>query len=160
MRPRLAAIVLGIAFTVAGWSPTSAQPAPKIRIGLDVRSEGQAARDAAGARLQDEVRRGLEAIGDVQIVPTNDATRIVWIVAGATAGSTAASVIVTEHYDRETLMVIGIEDDDTAARMMSLQIVNDHQIFTGADGAEVARRIVAALNGGVLARLRSVRPKP
>jgi hypothetical protein len=159
MRPRLAAIALGIALAVAGWSPASAQPAPKMKIGLEVRTEGQAARDAAGSRLHDDVRRGLEAIGDIQIVPTKDATRIVWIVAGATAGSTAASVIVTEHYDRETLMVIGIEDDDTAARMMTLQIVNDHQIFTGAEGADVARRIVAALNGGVLARLRSVRPK-
>ena len=156
MRPLLAAIAL----TVAGWSPASAQPAPKIKIGLDVRTEGQAARDAAESRLQDDVRRGLEAIGDVQIVPTSDAARTVWIVAGAAAGSTAASVIVTEHYDRETLMVIGIEDDDTAARMMSLQIVNDHQIFTGADGADVVRRIVAALNGGVLARVRSLRPKP
>lgn len=156
MRPLLAAIAL----VVAGWSPASAQPAPKITIGLEVRTEGQAARNAAGSRLHDAVRSGLEAIGDVQIVATNDATRIVWIVAGATAGSTAASVIVTEHYDRETLMVIGIEDDDTAVRMMSLQIVNDHQIFTGADGADVARRIVTAVNGGVLARLRSLRPKP
>jgi hypothetical protein len=69
-------------------------------------------------------------------------------------------MIVTERYDRETLMVLGIEDDDTAARMMALQIVNDHQIFTGADGSDVARRIVAAVNGGILARLRSVRPKP
>src|SRR5262245_8453614 len=155
MRPLLAAIALA----VVGWSPASAQPAPKIKIALEVRSEGQAARDAAGSRLHDEVRRGLDTIGDVQIVPTNDATRIVWIVAGATSGSTAASVIVTEHYDRETLMVIGIEDDDTAARMMTLQIVNDHQIFTGADAPDVARRIVAALNSGVLARLRSVRPK-
>jgi hypothetical protein len=44
--------------------------------------------------------------------------------------------------------------------MMALQIVNDHQIFTGADGSEVARRIVAAVNGGILARLRAVRRKP
>jgi hypothetical protein len=161
MKPPLAALALlltGLAGTLAGTvCPASAQTAPKIKIALEVRSEGQPARDAAGARLHDDVRRGLEAIGDVQLVPSSDAVRIVWIVTGA--GSSAASMIVTERYDRETLMVLGIEDDDTAARMMALQIVNDHQIFTGADGSEVARRIVAALNGGVLARLRAVRPK-
>ena len=161
MKPPLAALALlltGLAGTLAGTvCPASAQTAPKIKIALEVRSEGQPARDAAGARLHDDVRRGLEAIGDVQLVPSSDAVRIVWIVAGA--GSSAASMIVTERYDRETLMVLGIEDDDTAARMMALQIVNDHQIFTGADGSEVARRIVAALNGGVMARLRAVRPK-
>ena len=63
-------------------------------------------------------------------------------------------MLVTERYDRETLMVLGIEDDDTANRMMALQIVNDHQIFTGADAADVAKRLVAALNAGILARLR------
>jgi hypothetical protein len=76
----------------------------------------------------------------VQLVASSDAVRIVWIVAGTGGGTSAASMIVTERYDRETLMVLGIEDDDTAARMMALQIVNDHQIFTGADGSEVARR--------------------
>jgi len=163
MKPPLAALALlltGLAGTLAGTTcPASAQTAPKIRIALEVRSEGQPARDAAGARLYDDVRRGLEAIGDVQLVPSSEAVRIVWIVAGADAGSPAASMIVTERYDRETLMVLGIEDDDTAARMMALLIVNDHQIFTGADGSEVARRIVAAVNGGILARLRAVRPK-
>ena len=162
MKPPLAALALfltGLAGTLAGTvCPASAQTAPKLRIALELRSEGQPARDAAGARLHDDVRRGLEAIGDVQLVPSSDAGRIVWIVAGA--GSSAASMIVTERYDRETLMVLGIEDDDTAARMMALQIVNDHQIFTGADGSDVARRIVAALNGGILARLRAGRPKP
>ncbi len=164
MKPPLAALALlltGLAGTLAGTvCPASAQTAPKIKIALEVRSEGQPARDAAGARLHDDVRRGLEAIGDVQLVPSSEAVRIVWIVAGASAGSSAASMIVTERYDRETLMVLGIEDDDTAARMMALQIVNDHQIFTGADGSDVARRIVAALNGGILARQRAVRPKP
>ena len=163
MKPPLAALALlltGLAGTLAGTTcPASAQTAPKIKIALEVRSEGQPARDAAGTRLHDDVRRGLEAIGDVQLVPGSEAVRIVWIVAG-TGGTSAASMIVTERYDRETLMVLGIEDDDTAARMMALQIVNDHQIFTGADGSEVARRIVAAVNGGILARLRAVRPKP
>ena len=158
MKPLMAAIALLVA-GLAPASPAAAQTAP-IKIALDVRSEGQAARDTAGSRLNDDVRRGLEAIGDVQLVPANEALRIVWIVAATGAGATAASMIVTERYDRETLMVLGIEDDDTAARMMALQIVNDHQIFTGSDGSEVARRIVAAINGGILARLRAVRPKP
>jgi len=160
MKPPLAALALLLTGLAGTCSPASAQTAPKIKIALEVRSEGQPARDAAGARLHDDVRRGLEAIGDVQLVPGSEAVRIVWIVAGAGAGSSAASMIVTERYDRETLMVLGIEDDDTAARMMALQIVNDHQIFTGADSSEVARRIVAAVNGGILARLRAVRPKP
>jgi hypothetical protein len=164
MKPPLAAIALlltALAGTLAGTvCPAAAQTAPTIKIALEVRSEGQPARDAAGARLHDDVRRGLEAIGDVQLVPSSVAVRIVWIVAGTGGGTAAASMIVTERYDRETLMVLGIEYDDTAARMMALQIVNDHQIFTGADGSEVARRIVAAVNGGILARLRAVRPKP
>ena len=68
-------------------------------------------------------------------------------------------MMITERYDRETLMVLGIEDDDMAARMMALQIVNDHQIFTGSDRADLARRIVASIDTGVLARLRAVPPK-
>ena len=158
MRPPIAAMV----FIAAACTPAFAQTAPaapRIRIALEVRSEGQAARDAAGTRLHDDVRRGLDAIGDVQIVPAAEAARIIWIVAGAASGTSAASMIVTERYDRETLMVLGIEDDDTAARMMALQIVNDHQIFTGADPSDVARRVVAALNGGILARQRAMRPK-
>jgi hypothetical protein len=160
MKPLIAAIALLVAGLAATVCPASAQTASKIKIALEVRSEGQAARDAAGSRLNDDVRRGLETIGDVQLVPATEAVRIVWIIAGTRAGSSAASMVVTERYGRETLMVLGIEDDETAARMMSLQIVNDHQIFTGADGPEVARRIVAAVDGGILARLRAVRPKP
>lgn len=81
------------------------------------------------------------------------------IVAGVGAGPYAASVLVTERHDRETLMILGIEDDDLAARMMALRIVNDHQLFTGADLADMARRIIASLNTGILARLRAIRPK-
>lgn len=67
-----------------------------------------------------------------------------------------ASLLVTERYDRETLMVLGIEDDDLAGRMMRLQIVNEHQGFAGADLADIGRRIVATLNDGVFAALRSI----
>jgi len=76
------------------------------------------------------------------------------VLAGEGGGLYAASVLVTERYDRETLMVLGIEDDDTANRMMALQIVNDHQIVTGTDVSDVAKRLVASLNTGILARLR------
>ena len=69
-------------------------------------------------------------------------------------------MMVTERYDRETLMVLGIEDDDMAFKMMALQIVADHQIFTGRDTADLARRIVASLNTGVFARLRALPPRP
>jgi hypothetical protein len=68
--------------------------------------------------------------------------------------------MVTERYDRETLMVLGIEDDDMAHRMMALQIVADHQIFTGRSTADLGRRIVTAIDTGVLARLRRLPPKP
>jgi hypothetical protein len=57
-------------------------------------------------------------------------------------------------------MVLGIEDDDMAFRMMALRIVTDHQIFTGRNLPELAKRIVTAVNSGVLARLRELRPKP
>jgi hypothetical protein len=150
----LAAILIGMP------SLAPAQPAEKITVVLDARTEGRATADAAAARLLAGVRRGLEAIGDVEVVAPELARRTIWIVTGATPGSSAASVIVTERYDRETLMVLGIEDDDMAHRMMALQIVVDHQIFTGRDPAALAKRILAALNDGIFARLRTLRPKP
>jgi hypothetical protein len=122
---------------------------------LEVRTEGRGSRDEFATRLYRDVRRGLEATGDIEVVPQDRSRRIIWIVAGAAAAPYAASVIFTERYDRETLMVLGIEDDDMAERMMALQIVNDHQIFTGREPAELARRIVASLNDGVLAKLRA-----
>jgi hypothetical protein len=146
--------MLAIALVCAA-APAVAQPADKIQLVLDVRSEGLPSADATATRLRDEVRRGLAAIADVELVAADGARRIVWIVTGTTAGSVAASVIVTERYDRETLMVLGIEDDDMAHRMMALQIVADHQIFTGATTAAVAKRIVAAIDQGALARFRA-----
>ena len=155
MKPLIAAVVLLAAAT----GPAHAQSAQKIKVALDARSEGRAARDSTDIRLLDDVRRGLEAIGDVELVPPDQARRMIWIVAGATAGFYAASVLVTERYDRETLMVLGIEDDDMAERMMALQMVNDHQIFTGADIGDLGKRIVSAVNTGILARLRALPPK-
>lgn len=141
-------------------SDAPAQPAETITVMLDARTEGRATRDPAATRLLAEVRRGLEALGDVEVVPRELARRTIWIVTGAATGPLAASVIVTERYDRETLMVLGIEDDDMAERMMALQIVVDHQIFTGRDAAALAKRIVTAVNDGIFTRLRSLKPKP
>lgn len=155
MKPLIAAVVCLLAVS----SPAAAQPAAKITIAVEARTEGKTVPEGPGARLFDEVRRGLEAIADVRILPPEQAGRIVWIIVGAGAGPYAASVLITERHDRETLMVLGIEDDDMAARMMALRIVNDHQIFTGADLGDIARRIVDSLNSGILARLRAVRPK-
>jgi hypothetical protein len=157
VKPYLTAIVLTLVLT-----PTLAvaQPRPRIRIALESRSEGRPDGDATAARLLAGVRRGFAAIEDVDVVSSDESRRTIFIVAGTTPGTTAASVIVTERYDRETLMVLGIEDDDMAYRMMALQIVSDHQIFTGHDTAEVARRIVRAINTGVFARLRSLPPRP
>jgi hypothetical protein len=141
-------------------SPAPAQPAAKISVTLDVRTEGLATRDEAAGRLLGEVQRGLETLSDVEVAPRDLARRTIWIVTGATPGSHAASVIVTERYDRETLMVLGIEDDDMAERMMALQIVVDHQIFTGRDQTALAKRIVTSINDGIFARLRTLKPKP
>jgi hypothetical protein len=134
-----------------------------IIVALEVRSEGRGTRDELATRLMDEVRKGLEASGDIEVNPRVPAparpNRIVWIVSGTAGPPYAASMMVTERYDRETLMVLGIEEDDIAERMMTLQIVNDHQIFTDADPAALARRIVVSLNEGILGRLRAVKKK-
>jgi hypothetical protein len=148
---------LGFFIVLALASAAHAQPPDKIRIFLDARSEGKGSRDEAAAQLFASVRSGLEGLKDVEFVPRDLARRIIWIVTGTTPGTYAASVIVTERYDRETLMVLGIEDDDMASRMMALQIVNDHQIFTGPDLAALARRIVAAVDEGVLRKIRSAK---
>jgi hypothetical protein len=154
-------LMLTLAAMLIGAAPMLlAQPAETITVVLDVRSEGRASRDEAATRLLGDVRRGLEAISDVEVVPREQARRIIWIVTGTTPGPYAASVIVTERYDRETLMVLGIEDDDMAERMMALQIVVDHQIFTGRDPAALATRIVASINDGIFATLRTLKPKP
>ncbi|MGH9141096.1 MAG: hypothetical protein ACRD2I_08140 [Vicinamibacterales bacterium] len=150
----LAAWLVGIA------APALAQLAEPIAVVLDVRSEGRPTRDAVATRLLGQVQSGLEAISDVEVVPPEHARRTIWIVTGATPTPLAASVIVTERYDRETLMVLGIEDDDMAERMMALQIVVDHQIFTGRDSAALAQRIVAAVNDGIFAKLRTLKAKP
>ena len=156
MKSILVAAVMVIGVSI----PVRAQPAERITVMLDARTEGRATRDEAATRLLDAVRRGLEALADVDVVPRELARRTIWIVTGATAGPLAASVIVTERYDRETLMVLGIEDDDMAERMMALQIVVDHQIFTGRDAAALAPRIVTAINDGIFAKLRTLKPKP
>jgi hypothetical protein len=140
--------------------PAFAQPVATIKLAVDIRSATPGAGDDGANRLLADVRRGLAAIADVELVPPAQSRRTIWIVADRAAGVYAASLMVTERYDRETLMVIGIEDDDMAERMMALQIANDHQIFVGSDPTELARRVVAAVEGGVLARVRSRPPKP
>lgn len=157
MTGRLAAAV---GLLVALPALAAAQPRPKIAIALEARTEGQRDPDAAAARLLEEVRRGVGAIPDIEVVPADGARRIVWIITGSTPGIAAASLMITERYDRETLMVLGIEDDEMAFRMMALQIVSDHQIFTGPDAAAVGRRIVKAMDDGIFARLRKLPPRP
>jgi len=151
-------LIAAAALVTISAGAASAQPAPQISIALEARSEGLATGDRTAAALAADVRKGLDALGDVTLVADPLARRMVWLVVGTTPGVYSASMMVTERYDRETLMVLGIEDDQTAERMMSLQIVNDHQIFTGGDLSDLSRRIVDALNGGVLARLRRRRP--
>jgi len=154
-------VALAAAAAMAAPAPT-VQPAAadKIKLALEVRTEGRRDRDENATRLFDELRRGLESSPDIELNPREPTPRIVWIVAGTAGPPFAASMMVTERYTRETLMVLGIEDDDIAERMMSLQIANDHQIFTAADPSTLATRIVVALNDGILAKLRAVRRKP
>ena len=151
--------LLTAAALTIGAGTANAQPANPIRVTLEVRSEGRPDRDPVAARLLADVRRGLEAIPDVELGSRDDSRRVIWIVAGTTPGVHSASVMVTERYDRETLMVLGIEDDDMAHRMMALQIAIDHQIFTSRDSAALAKRIVTAIDAGILARLRAVLKK-
>ena len=154
--------IAAVVMIVVSPAIAAAQPQPRSRISVSVeaRTEGRAEPDATAAQLLADVRRSLVALDDVEIVGRDGSRRTIWIIAGATPGATAASMIVTERYDRETLMVLGIEDDDMAFRMMALQIVTDHQIFTGRDTSDVARRIVTALNEGVFAKLRKLPPRP
>jgi len=137
-------------------SSAFAQPATRIRVALDVQGGAPAAAEAA-AKLTAEIRTGLQAAGDVEVVPRSDARRVVRVIITAADGVYGASLLVTEQYDRPTLMVLGIEDDDLAERMMMLQIVNEHQGFAGRDLAEIGRQIVASLDAGVFSALRSLR---
>jgi hypothetical protein len=156
-----ALIAVAVPRAIAQPAGTGSGQADKITVALEVRSEGRGTRDEMATRLMDEVRKGLEASGDIEVNPRVPVrpNRIVWIVSGTAGPPYAASMMVTERYDRETLMVLGVEEDDIAERMMALQIVNDHQIFTDADPAALARRIVVSLNEGILGRLRAVKKK-
>jgi len=148
--PMKSIMAAAVALIVCAGIAIDAQSPRKIRIVLDVRGENA----GLAARLLADVRKELQSIADVEIAAPGDSPRTIRVLAGEGGGGYAASVLVTERYDRETLMVLGIEDDDTANRMIALQIVNDHQIVAGADVSDVAKRIVSSLNTGILARLR------
>ena len=159
LQSRSMRLVSFVATMLIGMSSTAfAQPASRIRVAVDIRTARTA--DAGTSRLMADVRRGLEAVADVELAPPAQSRRTIWIVVDAAAGVYAASLMVTERYDRETLMVLGIEDDDMAERMMALQIANDHQMLIGSDPSELAGRVVAAIDAGVFARLRARAPKP
>ena len=130
----------------------SAQAPPKIQIAIDV--DGPA--DVA-AKLGGEVRKGLATEQDVEVVSRVDARRVVRLIVSASDGVYGVSLLVTEQYDRPTLMVLGIEDDDLAGRMMMLQIVNEHQGFAGRNLADLGRQIVASLDDGLFKTLRRLR---
>jgi hypothetical protein len=146
------------AMCLAYAAPLHAQPASRIQVAIDVEGVGPAASDGA-TKLLIEIRKGLEAARDVEIVARGQAHRVIRIIVSSASGVYGASLLVTEQYDRETLMILGIEDDDLAGRMMLPQMVNEHQGFAGSDLAEIARRIVATLDDadGVFGRLRSIK---
>ncbi len=150
MRLTNAVAALLIVSLVLPAAAAQSQTPRKIRIVLDVRGQNE---EAVGHMMAD-VRRELQTIRDVELVAPGDSSRAIRIAVSGDGSFSAASVLVTERYDRETLMVLGIEDDDTANRMMALQIVNDHQIFAGSDAADVAKRLVSALDAGIFARPR------
>src|SRR5262249_48801054 len=145
---------------VACVSTAAPARAQMIQLALIARSEGRPDRDATASALYDEVRKGLVALADVEIVPSDGSRRIVWIIGGAAAGQSAAPRMVTGRYDRRTRWGLGIEADDMALRMMALQIAADHQFFTGKSAQDLARRIVTAIDTGALARVRKLPPKP
>src|SRR5581483_7288652 len=147
---KLTAILLaGLVLVV----PSARAQAPdRIQVALDVEGPGDAV-----SQVSDEVKKGLAAEKDVDLVSRVDARRVVRLIVTPANGVYAVSLLVTERYDRPTLMVLGIEDDDLAGRMMMLQIVNEHQGFAGRDLAELGRQIVAALDDGVFKTLRRLR---
>lgn len=146
--------LLSLVFAAALLAPDQARaPMPTaIQIAIDVEGPAEAA-----ATLTDEVRKGLATVKDVAVVSRADARRVVRLIVSASNGVYGISLLVTEQYDRPTLMVLGIEDDDLAGRMMMLQIVNEHQGFAGRDLAELGRQIVASLDDGLFKTLRRLR---
>jgi len=146
---RLLSLVLALAVAPA---IAHAQAPPKIQVAIDVEGVPDAA-----ARLADEVKKGLATEPDVAVVSRVDARRVIRLIVSASGGIYGVSLLVTEQYDRPTLMVLGIEDDDLAGRMMMLQIVNEHQGFAGRDLAELGRQIVASLDDGLFKTLRRLR---
>jgi len=146
---KLRALICCAALLVARLA--TAQP-PDLRVALDVEGPPDVA-----STLSDEVKKGLAAEKDVDVVSRVDARRVVRLIVTPSNGVYGVSLLVTEQYDRPTLMVLGIEDDDLANRMMMLQIVNEHQGFAGRDLAEIARQIVASLDDGLFKTLRRLR---
>ena len=146
--------VLPLLLLAATLTPRAAhaQSADRIQIAIEV--DGP---DAAAARLGDEVRKGLATEKDVAVISRVDARRVVRLIVTPSNGTYGVSLLVTERYDRPTLMVLGIEDDDLAGRMMMLQIVNEHQGFAGGDLADIGRQVVASLDDGVFKTLRRLR---
>lgn len=143
---------LAVAATLFAPEQTRTQTPTAIQIAIDV--EGPA--DAA-SKLTEEVRNGLATVKDVAVIPRVDARRVVRLIVSVSNGVYGVSLLVTEQYDRPTLMVLGIEDDDLAGRMMMLQIVNEHEGFAGRDLAELGRQIVASLDDGLFKTLRRLR---
>ncbi len=129
-----------------------AQSADKIQVAIEIDGPEETA-----SRLGDEVRKGLATEQDVEVVSRVDARRVVRLIVTPSNGTYGVSLLVTERYDRPTLMVLGIEDDDLAGRMMMLQIVNEHQGFAGRDLADIGRQIVASLDDGVFKTLRRLK---
>jgi hypothetical protein len=129
-----------------------AQTPDRIEVAIDVEGPPEVA-----ARLSDEVKKGLATEKDIGVVSRVDARRVVRLIVTPSNGTYGVSLLVTERYDRPTLMVLGIEDDDLAGRMMMLQIVNEHQGFAGRDLADLSRQIIVALDDGVFKTLRRLR---
>jgi hypothetical protein len=149
-------VVIAAALVVAWAAPEATSAAERIKVGLEVHVEGPSTAGGIEDQLRAGVQHGLEALGDVEIVtPDAPSARMLRILAASGPAIHSASVIVTERYDRETLMVLGVEDDDLAATMMALHIVNGHWIFTGTDVGDVAKRIVAAVDSEVLSKSRA-----
>lgn len=145
----IAAIVMGAAM------PAHAQTPERITLAVNVRTEGRPTRDETAARMEAEVLIGFQAIPGVVMVPPERAGRIVLLVVGSGPSSdNSVSVVVTERYDRTTLLHLGITDEAVAERMMAQRIVIGHELFTGRKLQDLATRIVTWVDDDIFERAR------
>lgn len=149
---------VAIGGVVLSWSAVAgAQSSTKVvRVAVDVQLNSRDG-ELPQSQLRSYLRRELESIRDVEVIQEEDPPNPVLHVLGVTAGNVyALSVTVDERYDRQTLRFMGITDDDTAKKFMVLKFQMGHWIFTGTDLNEIAKRLVASIDGDTFEYIRTL----